>query len=151
MKKLFTFAMLVIMIGTITGCTKKSSSTTPSYSLKVTVSGATSTFTTCQAVLAGSVLQVTGSSSATTTTPPYFSITIYNFTGAATYTINGSATSPSVAASYWPSSFFSSVKAAQSGSVVVTSSSSTSVSGTFNFTAVDGTTMNSGTFTAKRM
>lgn len=102
MKKLFTFAMLAIMIGTVAGCSKKSSSTTPSYSMKVTIGGTTSSFSTCQAVLAGSILQVTGSSGASTTTPPYFGITIYNFTGAATYTINGSATSPTVAASYWP-------------------------------------------------
>ncbi len=149
MKKLITLVMLAIIGVSIIGCKKKS--TTPSTSLSVNLAGTTKTFSTATASGSGSIMQITGYSGSSSAAPPYYSITIYNFTGPATYTVDMHAASPTVASSYWPTTDLADSKVAVSGSVTITSSSSATVSGTFDFTAYDGTTMSSGTFTAKRI
>jgi hypothetical protein len=148
MKKIITLAM-ALMLGVLfmTGCSKKSDS--PSYSMKATAGGTAISANNASATLAGGSLAIAGiNSSGGAATPPYISMTIVNFTGTGTYNIDASGTVAS--ASYFPDSDLSHVKISKTGSIVVTSSSSASVSGTFSFTTTDGTSVTGGTFTAKR-
>ncbi len=147
MRKILSIAAIA-MIGlfVFAGCSKKSSS--PSYSMKATIGSTAFSENTCAAILSGTTMSITGYNGSATT-PPYLSITIYNYTGAKTYTLDSTALIPPVVVSYLPDSNPLDVKAATSGSVIVTSSSSSTVSGTFSLKCSDGTTIANGTFTGK--
>jgi hypothetical protein len=146
MKKLLTFSTIV-MIGLVvlSSCSKKSSS--PSYLMTATVGATAFSGSNTYALTAGtdvSIFSYTGSG--TTATPPYLEIVMPNFTGTGTYTFDSTLLSNT--AGYYESS--TSAKVAKSGSVIITSSSSTSISGTFSFTTTDGTVVSNGKFTAKK-
>jgi hypothetical protein len=148
MKKIISLSMALLLgVLFLAGCSKKSDS--PSYSMKATAGGTSISANNASATLAGTTLAIAGvNSSGGSATPPYISITIVNFTGTGTYNIDAAGTVAS--ASYFPDSDVSHVKISKTGSVVVTSSSSASVAGTFSFTTTDGTSVTGGTFTAKR-
>ena len=151
MKRIFTFAAIALLgLAAFSGCGKKSSS--PSYSMHASIGGTAFNVTNVYAVITGSILSITGSSGTTSTaTPPYFGITIYNYTSPTTYTVDSTATTPTVAGTYAPTSAPADMKAASSGSVVISSASTATISGTFSFKMTDGTVISGGTFTAKRL
>ena len=155
MKPILAFAILAITSFTLLSCCTPSSGSgaSPSYTMTVTVAGVSHTFTNVIAVLTGSSLAITANSgTATTTAYPTFSTVIYAYTAPATYTLTvtvGSA-SPAVSGTFAPDANLSDARVAQTGTAVISSVSSTTVTGSVNFTNVDGTT-SVGTFTAKRM
>jgi hypothetical protein len=149
MKKIFTYlAIAIIGLASLASCSKKSDST-PAYSMKATIGTTAVSETSCIAIVNGSALSVTGFTGSSTT-PPYFNLTIQNFSGAGTYTLDSTAIVPVVTCIYYPDAIVTNTKVAKSGTITVTSSSSTSVSGTFSFLCSDGTSISGGSFTAKK-
>jgi hypothetical protein len=148
MRKIQTIAAMALLgLSALTACSKKSSS--PTYVMKATV-GSTS-FNESSHVLAiasGGGLIITGSAgTVTTSAPPQITIAIVSWSGS-----TGTTTFDSTAATgyeeYLPNS--STVSESKTGTVTITSVSSTAVSGTFSFTATDGTVVSNGSFTAQR-
>jgi hypothetical protein len=146
MKKILTFtAIIMIGLAAFTGCKKSSSST--SYTMKATIGGTTTTFNTCVAAASGTLMTISGfNGSGTTATPPYLQVYMSNFTGVGTYNID--ATTTTNMGSYYINS--TTAKLAQTGTITITSSSTASIAGTFNFTTTDGTVISGASFTAKR-
>jgi hypothetical protein len=147
MRKILTLVIITAFVLTaFSGC-KKSSNGNESYLMTANVGSTTfsgsDTYTVGKGV-ALSVFSYSGVSSGLM--PPYMEITMPNFTGEGTY--NFDSTLKSNFAGFQQTS--SSLKLALSGSVVITASSSSSVSGTFSFMATDGTFVSNGKFTAKR-
>ncbi len=136
MKKIVIFSAVVMMgLAAFTGCSKKSSS--PSYSMGASVGGTAFSGNNCVATQVGTILTVQGwSGSSTSAVFPYFALYISNFTGTGTFAFDS--TMLSNYAEYLTST--TSIKIAKSGSIVVTSASTSAVSGTFSFTCTDGTT-----------
>lgn len=151
MKKIMTITAIAMMgLIAVSGCKKKDDS--PSYKLSATVGGTAFNPTNCTGTVTGGALSIVGwNGSGGTATPPYFSITVSSYTGAATYTIDTTLSAPVVSASYFPSASLTDVKFAKTGSVTVSSASSSTITGTFNFKCNDGTIISGGTFTAKKM
>lgn len=152
MKKILTFAAAAVLgLATLSGCSK-SSSPSPSYFMKATIGGTSFNVTNCYAVTTGSVLSITGSSGTTTTsTPPMFGITIYSYSNPGTYKVDTALTTATVAGTYATTMNPADMKASKAGTVVITSASSATISGTFSFTFTDGTAVTAGSFTAKRL
>jgi hypothetical protein len=151
MKRIMTLSA-ILMLGLVffAGCSKKSDS--PSYSMKATVGSTAFNVSNCYAVTTGAILNITGNTgSSTSANPPYLGITIYNYTGTGTFTINSSATAPAVAITWAPTSAITDMQAATSGTVTITSASSSTISGTFSGTLMNGSSVSGGTFTAKKM
>lgn len=137
--KNFLLTAGVFGLALIAGCTK-TTSTSPTSTFKYTMAG--SPFSgVAAAQKSGTVLNITGASSFTGTTPtyPYGIINIFNFTGNKTYDISLLEAAATIA----PSS--SASHPAIYGKVIVTSSSPNIV-GTFYFTALDSTKVTSGSF-----
>lgn len=149
MKKTLIFAAIAILgLAAFSGCKKSSGS---SYTMSATVGNSNFNVNSCTASLSGTSMAIVGYSGSASGTPPYLTITIDSFAGAATYTIDTTASFPAVSGSYWPDANLSDIKVVHTGSVVITASSTTSLSGTFNFKTDDGTSISSGKFTAKRL
>jgi hypothetical protein len=152
MKRIMTLSA-ILMLGLVffAGCSKKSDS--PSYSMKATIGGTAFSVTNCYAVLNNGVLSITGSSGTSTsgTTPPFFTVVINTYTTATTYTLDTTALVPNIGGTYSPTLNIADMKGAKSGSVTISSASSSSYTGTFNFILTDGTAVTGGTFTAKKL
>ncbi len=148
MKKLFIYvALLVSGAAAITGCTKKSDSSTPTYSMKATVGSGAFNGSSCIAVLSGTNLSVVGGPFVNgVASYPNVSITILNYTGTGTYTIQLGSTTNLNTASYYTS--MTQAAPAAYGSVTVNATSP--MTGTFNFTLTDSTKITNGTFTCAK-
>lgn len=152
MKKILTLAIVAILcIGAVTGCKKSDSGS--SYSMKATVGTTAFNVSNSYATINGNILSISGNSGSSTSTyaAPYLTVVLYDYTNTGTYTIDTTATSPNVAATYAPDLTISDFKLSHTGSVTISSVTSTQVVGTFNFVLTDGSTITGGTFTAKRI
>ena len=152
MKKILTLAIVAILcIGAFTGCKKSDSGS--SYSMKATVAGSAFNVSNVYATITSNTLAITGNSGSSTTTqsPPYLSVVLYDYTNTGNYTIDTTASTPTVAATYAPDATITDWKTSYTGSVTISSVTSTQVVGTFNFVMADGSTITGGTFTAKRI
>ena len=146
MKKLFSIAAIV-MIGALafTSC-KKSDNSSSNGTLTATAGTTSINSSYCAASLLGTNLGIGSVNlSSGTLAYPYITLQIGNFTTAGTYTMDGVTTG----AGYIVGSNASDIKTAAYGTIVVTSVSSTQVSGTFSFTCTDSTKVTNGSFTAK--
>ena len=147
MRKILTLAAIAIMgIAVFSGCSKKSSS--PSYGMKATIGSTAYNAPYCLASSTSGVLVIDGlGGSATAPTPPYVTIVIPSWTSAAG-TFNLDSTMTANYAEYILSDTVARIS--KTGSVIITSVTSTSIAGTFSFSCTDGTAVSSGSFTAKR-
>ncbi len=140
-----TIALMGIFL--ITGC-RTSSSSSPSYSMRATIGTASMDGTICTAAVAGTALGIGGVTvTGGTGGPPEINLTIANWGGSAGVFSIGTVSSGSFA-EYVVSA--SSTLVSQSGSITISSVSTTTITGTFNFTCTDGTVISAGTFSAKR-
>ncbi len=148
MKKfLLIAATTMIAFGGTTGC-KKDSSTSPSYSMKATVGSSSFNTSHCIASAANGGLIITGwTGSSTTATAPMMVIAITSW-NQGTGTVNFDASMSNGYEEYVASTTTTSL--AQTGTVNITSVASNAISGTFSFTATDGTVVSGGTFTAQK-
>ena len=147
MKKILTIAVIA-MIGLLTfaGCSKSSSGS--SNTMKATIGSTAFSSNNCIFSINAGLLGIYGyTASGATVSYPNISIGINNYTSGSTGTYTISDTSTNIVAGVDSSA--TSAIVAQTGSIVITSSSSSSISGTFNFTCTDGTKVTGGTFTAK--
>jgi hypothetical protein len=135
-------ALVLCTIGLFTACKKSSSS--PSSSFSATMNGTTISGVS-QFNLSDTLFALIGAKSLSGTSPsyPYFSFNINNFKGKGTYNLD-STLNVSLAVDSTTTNIIYGVY----GSVVITASSSSSVSGTFSFTCADSTKITSGAFTA---
>ena len=147
MKKLFLIAATsIVAFSAITSCKKSDSS--PSYSMKATIGSTSFNATNCVAIATGGALSISGWTGTTTTAAaPMMSITILSW-NSGTQTVAFDSTGATGSEAYTPST--TSSLPAKTGTVSITSVSSTAISGTYSFTATDGTAITGGTFTAKR-
>jgi len=153
MKKFILYPAMVIMgLSAFTACKKSSSSTTTptsSKSMTATVNGKSETTTNLIAVNATmsgvTEMELTG----TFADGHQLLITVFGFTGNGTYTFNTTSTSGTSTA-FWITTGTASTlaNAANNGQMVVTSSSTSGLSGTFSFVTNDSTNVSSGSFTA---
>lgn len=147
MRKLILIAATTIVgFGAMTSCTKKSDS--PSYSMKATVG--TTAFTTSHCIAtasAGSLTIVGWSGTSTVAAAPMMDIVITSWNGT-TGTTNFDTTISTGYEQYVQTS--TATLQARTGTVNITSVSTSAISGTFSFTATDGTSISGGTFTAQR-
>ncbi len=151
MKRILTFsAIAMIGLAVFSGC-KKSSST--SYSMKATVGSTAFSVTNSYATLNGTNLAITGNSGSSTSasSAPYLTIVLSNYTAPGVYAIDTTLNVPVVDATWAADMTMADWKYSHTGSVTITSLSSSVVVGTFNFVCADGTTINSGTFSARRI
>jgi len=145
MKKIFTgTAIALIGFAAFSGCIKISAAN-PSSSMKATINGAAFNATNCIATTPGGTLTVNGSNNSTGTSYANINIGIFNYTGVGTYAIPGASgvnfiTIDSSGTLVGASSAY--------GAVTITSVSSTII-GTFSFTALDSDKVTGGTFTAQ--
>ena len=141
----------MIALSALSGCTR-SSTPSPSYSMTATVGSISFHATNVYAVYTASTGSLAITANNTSSTYPSFSTVAYNYTAPATYTIDNGAgsTNRQVSGTYAPDATLADAKVAQTGTLTISSVSSTTVTGSFSFTCVDGTPM-SGTFTAKRL
>ena len=150
MKKILSI-MAIAMIGlfVFAGCSKKSSS--PSYTMKATVGSTAFSANNCIGNINSTLLSVYGyNASGTTATFPNITIQMSNYTAIGTFTIDTTAIFSSLTFQYYPTSALTDVKSSKTGTLTLTSVTSTAIAGTFSFTCTDGTTVTGGTFSAKR-
>ncbi len=145
MKKIFTIAAIAFMgLALFSGCTKSDS--TPSYSMKASIGGASFSTSNCFAASTGTFVEIEGlGGTLTAPTYPYVTLWLLNYaktTG--TFAIDSTMATNYAQIVTGATSF----KIAKSGSITITSVSPNIV-GTFSFTAIDGTAVTGGTFTAK--
>ena len=147
MKKILFFAATaVINFSALTGCKKSDSS--PSYSMKATIGSTSFNTSHCLAVAASGGLTITGwSGTSTTATAPMIDIVIVNW-NQSTGTITFDSTMTTGYEQYLPNTTTTSLE--KTGTVTITSVATNSVSGTFSFTASDGTVVSAGSFTAQK-
>jgi hypothetical protein len=147
MRNILTLAIITTFwLAAFAGC-KKSRSSTASYTLTATVGDSAFSGNDTYVVGTGisrAIFSYNGTGSSPM--PPYMQIVIPNYTGAGTY--NFDTTLVTNFALY--QSTYTNRKLAKSGAVVISDTSGASVSGTFSFTATDGTVVSSGKFTAKK-
>ena len=145
MKKILMIAAIAgVGLATFSGCSKSSSSS-PSESMTAKINGANYSNSNVTATISGPSMSVSSSTGVTTITYPFVTFGVFNYTGVGTYTANSSggmnvfgidsSTTAALVGAY--------------GTVVVSSASSSYISGTFSFTCSDSTKVTSGTFTAK--
>jgi len=148
MRKILTFSAVVMMcLVVFAGCSKKSSSSTPSYTMKATVGTTSFTAANCVASNVNGLTAIIGwAGTSSTPAPPYIEIylTGYNKT-TGTFSLTGALTANY--ASYYENSTTASVST--TGTLTIASASTTSIVGSFSFTTTDGTVVSNGTFTAK--
>ncbi len=149
LKLLAVFALLGFTF--LSACSSPSSSpASPTYSMKATIGSTTMNATSCIAALVGTNLGITGSTvTGSVGGPPQINISIYGWSGAAGTTSLIAPGSTGAFAEYVPT-VGALTSVSQSGSVTISAVSSTTISGTFNFTCSDGKVITAGTFTAKR-
>lgn len=149
MKKLF-FTSLVFAAFTlvVSSCSKSSdsSSSSSSYSMTATVNGsawsATNVTATENTIGGNDNLSITGLTSSNST----ITLSIIGYSSPTTYSI-----SPGSNGGMYSVSGTSGLTASISGSITITSKTTTAVQGTFSFTCMDSTKVTSGTFTAKML
>jgi hypothetical protein len=145
MKRILTIALIAIAgVSAFCSCSKKSSS--PSYTMTASLGSSAYNAPNCIAVPTGTTMVIEGiGGTGTVATFPYVQLIIANWaTKTGTYSFDST-----LAGSYAQYLLNSTtIKISKSGSVVVTSASATTISGTFSFTCTDGTTVTGGTFTA---
>ena len=136
-------AMAGIGFASFTSC-KKSSSSTPAYSMTATVNGSSFSSVNCYAVSSGGIATIAGYSgtSTTSTSYPVIQLGIFGTLAVQSYTIDGAQYQINI-----DSSATNGV-AAVSGSITITSISP-SIVGTFNCVMSDGTKITNGVFTSK--
>ena len=147
MKKIIAgISVMVACMFILGGCTKNSNKNTTSYTLTASVNGTPFTANNCIAYMNSQMLTINFSPPI-----PYPSITIVigNYTSTGPYSLDtGSVVTEIV---YYPTSVTADGKLGVSGSVTITSFSTTSVSGTFHFVCADGTSITSGAFIGKTL
>jgi|GEM_PF-1599493 len=127
---------------TISGTATSGSTTTP-----ISVSGQSFVFAQVVNTGSGNVLELTGESFGGGDTTG-FSFVIYNYTGAGTYNLTDTGTSFNEGVYINRTATTAIDDIAASGSLVVSSVSSTQITGTFTFTGALGTHISNGTYTA---
>ena len=144
MKKIiYSTAIAIMGLATITGCTKKSDST-PTYSMKATINGVAFNGTGCYAGSGSGSLLISGGigASSTTLSYPYIVLSVNTgYTGVGTYVFNSIANIAQVDS------------AAGSGAIgsygTITITNTNPLTGTFSFTCSDSTKVTGGSFVAK--
>ena len=129
-------------------CSKSSSSSASPYTMTATKGGTTATFSgssSVYAVISGPLLEVEGITTGGGDTTGYI-FQLGNYTGAGTYALDGTVNVGEYLTKT-PSS--ASVLFAAHGTFTVGSVSTTSITGTFSFSATDSSKVTNGTFTAK--
>jgi len=146
MKKILTFtAIVMIGLAAFSGCKKSSDS--PSYNMSASVGGTAFSANYCVAdTLGGALMIMAFNGTGYTATPPDMIITITSYTGMGTYNFD----SLGVTNIGQYNATASTSKESIAGSVVISSTTSTQVVGTFSFTCSDGTVVSSGKFTAQK-
>ena len=155
MKKFLSVASIaMIAVAVFTGCSKSSSTSSATGSLKATAGTTSVNSNFCEAGYVDSTLSITGTSiTSSTASYPYIILGIYGWNGTSTgtFAIGGSNLN---LATYAVSSTVS--HEATSGTITITSVSSTQISGTFSFvggpTSIGGSdsvSVTNGSFTAK--
>lgn len=143
-KNLTILAIAIVGLIAFAGCKKSSSGT--SYSIKATINGTSFSGVNCVAVSNSGFVVIDGysGSSATSTSLPIIELTLtgYNNT-TGTFNIDGVTNNAIIDSS------LTSVPSATSGTITITTATSSEIVGTFNFTCSDGTKVTNGTFTAK--
>ena len=150
MKKLLTVALSAVIGATaLTSCSKKSDSS-PSYSMKTTIGKTSFSGTNCYAILAGGALSISGwNGTSTVAVAPYLSLTIMSWNGG-TGATSVDSTMTAGAISWMPDASSVTGLYARSGTITISSVSSSAISGSFSGTMSDGSQVTGGTFTAKR-
>ena len=146
MKKISALLLvLVALLFILSGCKKKE--TGPAYYIKARVGNTDYNVPGCIAFSSGNATIFKGSQAQVTSAYAYIALSIQKGTllpeeikfvkvpGSYANVFNASGTS----------------SVAQNGTVTITETTGSSISGTFSFTCTDGTTVTDGEFTAKRM
>ncbi len=148
---LVAFTALLGLGVLLTGCTKKSSSssTSSSYSMKATIGSTSMNGSVCIASVVSSTLAISGSTvTGGVGGPPQINIAVASWTGTTgTFTLGLSSTG---SFGQYVASTGALASMSQTGSVTITSVTSTTIKGTFNFTCTDGKVISAGSFTAQR-
>ena len=150
MKRILTItAIAAIGFAAFTGCKKSSSGASSTYNMKATIGSTAYNAPNCLAVQTGTQMVIEGlGGTSTVPTFPYMALILTNWnSGIVTATFNFDSTMLKNYAQYLSSS--TSAIISKTGSVNVTSVTSTAVSGNFSFTGTDGTVVSGGTFTAQ--
>ena len=149
MRKIQLTAVIALTgLSVLSGCSKKSSS--PTYSMKATIGN--SSFNESAHILADTTLGgliITGAAGSTTTAAnPQIVITIVNWNGSVGTTTFDSTTATGF--EEYISNSSPTPSTSKTGTVTITSVTSSRIAGNFSFTCDDGTVVTNGTFTAPR-
>jgi hypothetical protein len=141
-KHIILAAIAVMSIAAFVGC--KKSSSTPGYSMKATVGTTAYSVSNCFGVKLDSSLTIEGIAGGTTTSFPYLAVTLSTWSGnTGTFALDSFVNFGEYILSD------TSAKESKSGTLTITSVSSTTIAGTFSFTCSDGTVVSGGSFNAK--
>jgi len=142
MKKILTFAAIAaISFSAFTGCKKSSSSS--SYFVKATVNGTPLSLNYGYGIVNSGIVDIFGfNGSGTSVTFPEITLVSTN-SAAGTYTIDGMTVMAAI-----DSSATSAIGAAY-GTLTITTSTASVMTGTFSFTCTDSTKVTNGSFTVK--
>ena len=150
MRQILLIAAVALLGLTIFSGCSTSGGASPTYSMTATIGSTHMNGTICIAAQVTTVMGISGSTvTSGVTGTPQIHLSLWNWTGATgSYTLKTGGSGNNYA-EYVPSSG-SLASVSQSGTVTITSISSTTISGTFNFTCTDGKVISSGSFTAQR-
>lgn len=148
--KFFKTVLAVALIAAMSGCSRSSSSSpAATYSMRATIGSASMNGTVCIATVVSGVLGISGSTVVSGVGgPPQINLAIYSWTGAAGTFALGSTGGNNFGEYIASTGALTNIST--SGTVTITSVTTTAISGTFSFTCSGGVSVTAGTFTAQR-